>query len=111
MTERTPRTRRPRRPRPPVITHPILVTQLNSLAVAGIDARRFLELIRERQIPHGQHGKLRFVDVDLLRETLLDSSVAPNGSDDGADLASVEEDDDPRDVDDVLGVIGRRARR
>lgn len=108
MTARTPRNRRPRAS---IVTRPVMVTQLNSLPLVGIDARRFLELVRQRQIPHGRSGKLVFVDVDVLRDVLLDSSVAPDGGDDDGEVADVGEDDDPRDVDDVLGVIGRRARR
>jgi hypothetical protein len=105
------RTPRKRRARPPVVTQPILVTQLNSLSLVGIDARRFLELVRDREIPHGRAGKLVLVDVNLLRDVLLDSSIAPDGGDDDGEVAGVDEGDDPRDVDDVLGVIGRRARR
>ena len=108
MTGRTARTRRPRAP---VITQPVLITQMNCLPLTGIDARRFLELVRERKIPHARCGKLVLVDVNVLRDVLLDSSVAPNGDDDDGEVADVDEDDDPRDVDDVLGVIGRRARR
>ncbi len=94
-------------PRPPVVVAPLLVSQLNSLAVAGIDARRFLELVRDCKLAHGRRGKLVFVSAEVLREALAGTTAAEKDAtvDDVDDVTG----DDPRSVDDVLRLIGRRA--
>ncbi len=45
---------------------PLAVTQDNCLAALGIEPRRFLALIHEREIPHVKLGKLRLVRADVL---------------------------------------------
>jgi len=49
---------------------PIAVTQDNCLAALGIEPRRFLALIHERQIQHTKLGKLRLVRVEHLLAAL-----------------------------------------
>lgn len=49
---------------------PVVVTQANCFAALGLEPRRFLSLIHERQIPHTKLGKLRLVRVEHLLEAL-----------------------------------------
>lgn len=87
-------------PREPVALVPIFVSQLTSLHVLGIDARRFREAFSKH--PNASRvGKLLVVDVADARDALRALRI------DGADNDSTPE-DEPRDVDAVLAQLGRR---
>jgi len=49
---------------------PLVITQDNCLAACGIEPRRFLALIHDRQIKHTKLGKLRLVRADVLLAAL-----------------------------------------
>jgi len=49
---------------------PLCITQENCLAAVGLEPRRFLALINERQIPTLKLGKLRMVRADVLLAAL-----------------------------------------
>jgi hypothetical protein len=55
---------------------PVVVTQENCLAALGLEPRRFLALIHERQIQHTKLGKLRLVRVEHLLEA-IEAEPAP----------------------------------
>jgi hypothetical protein len=56
---------------------PLTITQDNCLAACGLEPRRFLALIHERNIPHTKLGKLRVVRAtDLL--AALNAEAAPS---------------------------------
>lgn len=49
---------------------PLVITQDNCQAAIGLEPRRFLALIHERQIQHTKLGKLRLVRADVLLAAL-----------------------------------------
>jgi hypothetical protein len=88
------------KPNPPT---PVTVSQATSLAVLGVDGRRFRELVHARSIPHGRVGKLVVARVsDVLEALGLDEKPAPANE--------TEPDDAPR-PNRVLASIGRYAAR
>jgi hypothetical protein len=106
MNSTRPRTPRKLRPREPIATAPTHVSQLTCVQIAGIDARRFLELLGDHpEVPRAAVGRLRIVAVDDLRALLARlATTATAGGDD------VAEDDDgaPMTPDAVLARVGMR---
>jgi hypothetical protein len=98
------------RPRDPVATMPVTVTQLTCMPILGIDARRFLDFVASSKVPHAKIGRLRVVDVVVMREHLARaSSVAADAPGDQVDDDDLDEDDAaPETPDGVLARIGRR---
>lgn len=95
---------RPTSARPPVVVSPLLISQLNCEPLCGIDARRFLELLPRLNVTVAKIGKLRLVDADSLRSSILaQTSCAP--SRDAVDLAR-----QPETVDEVLAMLGLRRK-
>lgn len=78
---------RPIRRRPPVVVAPLLVSQLNCEAVGGIDARRFLEVLPRLGVPIAKVGKLRLVDAERFRDSILARAYEPSTDPAHADLA------------------------
>lgn len=103
------------RARDPITTAPSHVTQLTSMPILGIDSRRYLDFLRENEIPHACVGKLRVADVQVLRDRLrqLASSTRVDADEDDDSAATEAEVDDgqPETVDAVLAKIGRRSTR
>ena len=86
---------------PPVT--PVAVSQLTSLAVLGIDERRFRETFGKHP-KASRVGKLLVIDVADARDALRSMRGAPT-----CDASTESADDDgPRDVDEVLARPGRR---
>lgn len=78
-----------RRP-PPTAPSPLFVSQLTSLPVLGIDARRFLELLRARpDIPRRRVGKLVLVSAGVAREMLDDLPVPTDANGSASAIAGV----------------------
>ncbi len=101
------------RSREPITTAPSHVSQLNCMPILGIDARRYLEFIREYEVPHACVGKLRVAELHVLRDRLrqLATSTTLDVADD-LDVQGIEpcnEDDQPETVDAVLAKLGRRS--
>lgn len=92
--------KRPLKAREPVSLAPAFVSQLTSLAVLGIDERRFRETFGKHPSA-ARVGKLVVVSVDVARDVLCAKATElPTDSE--------PDDDEPRDVDDVLARLGRR---
>lgn len=97
------------RPRPLAVA-PLIITQLNALAVVGIDGRRFLELVRRAKVPHTRlpGSKLVAVEAAVFLERLRELGESA----DGAAVVELDtrtrDDEQPQTADDVLRAIGRR---
>ena len=100
------------RPRAPVVVAPLAVSQLNCEAVAGINARRFLDwLAAHPAIPRARVGKLVLVEASVLLAHLAELATGGDERDDGD--RDDERDDKPANVtpdtvDGVLAALGRR---
>ncbi len=97
-----------RDPNPAPALAPALVSQLTSIAILGIDERRFLDRVVPLCRPHvTRFGKLRLIPIDVavakLRE-LADGDEAVNPTVAANDGAASE----PRTVDEVLARVGHR---
>lgn len=105
-----PAPKRQMRPREPIATSPLAISQLTSLQHAGIDGRRFLELVRARGIRSTKVGKLVVVEADVLRAALREGGVVR----DSEPTPQTEVDDDSEDApvtaDEVLARIGHKRR-
>ena len=98
-------TARTMRARGPVAVSPSHVSQLTCLAVAGIDPRRYLDLLGAHpEVPRSAVGRLRIVTLEDLRG--LYARLAATAT--AETLADVDDDDQPRDADDVLRSLGLR---
>jgi hypothetical protein len=94
------------RPREPIAPAPTHVSQLTSLPIAGIDSRRYLELLIEHpEVPRACVGRLRVVSIDDLRALLarIASTSAPETT-----PAGLGDDDQLRSADDALRALGMR---
>ncbi|CAN5900972.1 hypothetical protein BH11MYX4_BH11MYX4_01800 [soil metagenome] len=99
------RTTNPRklRQKPQVTPAASHVSQQTSLALVGIDAPRFLELLRAHpELPRTAVGKLRVVALDDLRDLL--SRLAANEG----DPVLTSGDDGPTTAAAVLALLGRK---
>ncbi len=99
------------RPRPAVATSPSHVSQLTVEAVAGIDPRRFLELLSAHpDVPRAAVGRLRVVALDDLRDLLerLATTVKDAGDDEGAGDDEDEDEDEPLTEEAILARLGMR---
>jgi hypothetical protein len=96
--------RRAIRPRPPVTVGAAMVSQLTSLPLLGIDARRYLDhvvpLCGEAVV---RLGKLRLVPVDVA-VTVLQGLAAPQDA--ATEPDGPNDDEQPRSIDDVLARVG-----
>lgn len=97
------------RPRAPISTAPISVTQLTCLQILGIDERRYLDFVRQHNVPCVRVGKLVVTEVAAmcaaLRHLALDKR--PDGA--GAHAPDPSDaDDDLESVDAVLARIGKK---
>lgn len=81
---------------------PRFVSQLNVESVAGINPRRFLEVLPRLGVPVVSLGKLRLVRLDDLEAALLRASGSAEATGDGDAIAQ------PLSAADVLARLGRR---
>jgi hypothetical protein len=88
---------------------PATVSQLTSLAILGVDERRFLELLVPRCKRVAHVGRLRLVPLDEAMRALATlandaTPPMPGGNDDPGDERQ------PETVDDFLAVMGLRRK-
>jgi len=76
------------------------------MPLLGIDARRYLDLIREHDLPRTRVGKLVLVEVRVISSLLSQLAV---DADNTPTEPAVDDDDAPTTADDVLARIGRRS--
>ena len=94
------------RPREAVTTSAFFVSQLTCVPLLGIDARRYLDLVREHDLPRTRVGKLVLVEVRVISSLL--SHLAVDGDSASTEpTVVVDDDDEPTTVDGVLARIGR----
>lgn len=90
------------KPHAPVAVAVATLSQLTSLALLGIDPRRFLDIIIPR-CPHVAHvGRLRIVPLDDAIEVLRGLS----GDNDDGDEVEADGERQPQTADAVLGALG-----
>jgi len=85
MTTPTAPKKRQLRPRTPIIVTPVSVTSDNCASVAGVEPRRFRDLVRTARIPHARVGSLVIVDVDDWRAALATMTAANDITDPDAE--------------------------
>lgn len=103
---KNPNERRKTKPAVPIAPAPLSVSQLNCLALVGIDPRRWLELLlAHAEVPRSAVGKLRVVAVDDLRMLLAALACTKDAAD---VIDPVEDDDQPTSAGDVLSRLGLR---
>ena len=92
-------------PVPAAPVAPVSVTQDTAPATCGVTGRRFLELVRELDIPHTRAGQLVLVLVtdwcEALKRASSSNQVEVEPSNDTAPAL---------DVDSILASVGRRRR-
>jgi len=85
------------------VVRPVAVSQLTSEPILGVDARRFLRLLRQHpELPRARVGKLVIVPLAALERLLWARSETETNSP-GPTPASA-----PEDVDAVLEQLGKR---
>lgn len=90
--------------REPLSLAPVTVSQLTSLAVLGIDERRFRETFGKH--PNASRvGKLLVLDVSDARAALRSMRAATAPAEPAPEYS---DDDGPADADEVLARLGRR---
>ena len=97
--------------KPTVPVQPSTVSQLTSIAVLGVDPRRYLELVVPKCTQVSHVGRLRVVPIeDAIRALLL---VAADATNDASPVAEDSPDVEvqPETADGFLAAIGRRRRR
>jgi hypothetical protein len=72
---------------------PLTITQENCLPALGLKPRRFLELLKERSIPHIRMGKLRLVEAAVIVAELRrgGTDAGTHHGQKGADLRQIDE--------------------
>lgn len=81
MTTRNDPKKRQLRPRTPIIVTPVSVTSDNCASVAGVEPRRFRDLVRIARIPHARLGTLVIVDIEEWRAALASMAAANDVAD------------------------------
>ncbi len=95
-------TKRQMKPREPIAPHALSVSQLTTLALLGIDPRRYLDLLAAHSVPHARVGKLRVALLDDVRATIRRISESSD------DTPEAECERQPETADEVLSKLGLR---
>ncbi len=92
-------------PRAPVAVVPVTISQLNCASIAGVDPRRFLELLGcHPELPRVRVGKLAIVDVEDWRTWVR--CRAQHDAEGDAPAADADDGDVPTTAAGVLAKLG-----
>ncbi len=100
---------RPLVPRAPTAVAPAMVSQLTSMAILGLDERRFLEQLVPRCRSVAHVGRLRVVEVEEAVRVLRDLAPTEATGEEASEVPREEGDEsgDFSSVDAVLRKLGR----
>lgn len=108
MEDTPQKTARKLKPRKPATVAAVLVSQLTSLEIAGIDADRFLAFVRDQNVRRAKVGKLVLVELADLLEAVRKVADAGAEQPDDAHPPERVEADQPGSADDFLARLGMR---